>query len=95
LEEARQQLEKMLSGIADTPIIASEILSNLDGTQRALLSSTTVLTGHDWPDSEDWKDEEKSAFCHKFTRLVPGSWNKSGILDRWEKLFKVGQLENE
>lgn len=94
-KEARQQLEKMLSGMTDALIIALEILSDLDRTQIALLSSTTVLAGHgfsalaDWPKSEDWKDEEKTAFCHKFTRFVPGIWYVGGILDRWEELFKV------
>jgi hypothetical protein len=81
LREAYQQLEKMLTGVADAPIITLEILSTLNRTQIALLSSTIVLTGYnssalvDWPNSEDWKDEKKSAFYHKFTRLVPGSWN--------------------
>ena len=99
--EALQQMEKMLSGMADALFITLEILSNLDRTQIALLSSTTVLTGHDisaledWPKSEDWKDEEKTAFCHKFTLFVPGIWYMGGILDRWEELFKVGQQKNK
>jgi len=86
----------MLSGIANAHITTLEILSTLDHTQIALLSSTTVLTGHDsfaladWPNFEDWKDKEKFAFCYKFTRLVPENGNKGGILDRWEEFFKVG-----
>jgi hypothetical protein len=102
LHEACQQLEKMLSGITDAFIITLEILSNLDRTQIALLSSTIVLSRHEvsalieLPKSENWKDEEKIAFCQKFTRFMPGGgWYEEDILNIWEKFFKVSQLENE
>ena len=48
----------MLSGMANTLFITLEILSKLDRTQIALLSSTTILTGHDISALEDWPKSE-------------------------------------
>lgn len=97
LNEARQQIEKMLLEMADVPITALGILSDLDHTQITPLSSTTVLEEHDLsalPEPRDWKDEEKTKFCHKFIDFVPGKWCMKDILDRWEGFFKVGQQES-
>jgi hypothetical protein len=94
-KEARQQIEMMLLGMADAPVIALEILSGLERTQMVLLSCATIITGQDSYalanslKSRDWTEDEKADFSRKFTSCVPGAWDRRDILDRWEELVKV------
>jgi hypothetical protein len=76
-KEARQQMETILQGTANAPVIALEILSSLGRTQMVLLSCTTVLTGQDlcaranYLKSREWTEKEKAYFSYKFTSFVP------------------------
>ncbi|KAH6698228.1 hypothetical protein BKA61DRAFT_622464 [Leptodontidium sp. MPI-SDFR-AT-0119] len=93
LDEATQQLEKMLSGIGDTKIIASKILSRLDFVEITLLSCTIVV-GEPFLDrqkSENWTKQERRAFRRKYNHAVRLSWILDDILGRWEQLLKVRQ----
>ncbi|KAH6703051.1 hypothetical protein BKA61DRAFT_680685 [Leptodontidium sp. MPI-SDFR-AT-0119] len=97
LIEATQQLEKILFGSGDAPIIASKILSRLSSEEMVLLSCTTTIdredfsTLSDWQSSGYWFDEkEEEAFCRKFGYFMSGRrWDPRDILGKWENFYKV------
>lgn len=91
LDEATQQLEKMLSGIGDTKIIAAKILSRLDFVEITLLSCTIVVKEPflDRQKSENWTKGEKRAFRRKYNHAVRLSWTLDDILGEWEQLLKL------
>ena len=81
LNEATRQLERMLSGLDNTKIVASMIMSRLDHVEKTLLSCTTVI-GRCFLNrqtSELWTKKEKVAFCHKF-HVSTISWSLEDIL---------------
>jgi hypothetical protein len=100
LVEASQQLEKMLSGSGDAGIIASKILFRQCNVEMVLLSCSTVFDRKDFSTlsdrqrSGDWSEEEKEAFCRKFTYFISGTWGQRDILDKWESFCKVGQPQS-
>ncbi len=83
----------MLSGIGDTKIIASKILSRLDFVEITLLSCTIVVEEpfFDRQKSENWTKKEKRAFRRKYNHAVRLSWILDDILGGWEQLLKVSQ----
>ncbi|KAL5313012.1 hypothetical protein ACEPPN_019438 [Leptodophora sp. 'Broadleaf-Isolate-01'] len=91
LDEATQQLEKMLSGMGNTKIIASQILSRLDFMKITLLACTIVVEQpfSEPRTSETWSKEEQNAFRRKFNDAVYLSWCLDDVLGEWEQLLKL------
>ena len=81
LDEATQQLEKMLSGIGDTKIIAAKILSRLDFVEITLLSCTIVV-------KEPFLDRQKS---ENWTKRVTGRVRKGKMAKRVKGGEKFGK----
>ncbi|XMA19885.1 hypothetical protein WAI453_012676 [Rhynchosporium graminicola] len=93
LVEATREVGKMLPEVGGILcIIASRILSGLSSSEIVLLSYATVIDRKD-PSSTNWHsfrdDQEKNAFCRKFSSSMPGSWDAEDIRESWESLRKV------
>ncbi|CZT13935.1 uncharacterized protein RAG0_17544 [Rhynchosporium agropyri] len=93
LIEATRQVVKMLPEVGGSLcIIVSKILSGLSSLEIVLLSCATVVDEKD-PLSANWQnfreDQEKDAFCRKFSSSMPGSWDAEDIRESWENLRKI------
>ena len=90
-----QQMERLLSGIPNAQAVAIFILSHLPEEHHALLSCTTIFAEEHtsvWRNHvlfEEWSEEESGAFACEFSRLVPGSWTKKPVLQKWHGLLEV------
>ncbi|KFY20856.1 hypothetical protein V493_07608, partial [Pseudogymnoascus sp. VKM F-4281 (FW-2241)] len=90
----QQQMERLLSGIPDAPIVASFILSHLPEEHHALLLCTTIFAEENdrvWCGHVlfgEWSREERVAFACKFSRLVPGFLKISSVLQKWRGLLE-------
>ena len=96
-KEAHLQMMIVFRGMAHASVIALEILSGLERTQMALLSSAIEITGrtpHSCLNSRAWTKGQKADFVGKYTRYVPGSWDTGDVLDQWEELVKVSKRKN-
>ncbi|CZS92544.1 uncharacterized protein RAG0_03154 [Rhynchosporium agropyri] len=88
LDDATWQLEEMLSGMSNTKVIASQILSRLDFAKITLLACTIVVGQCS---SEYWSKRKQKAFRRKFNDAVNLSWSLDDVLGAWEQLLEVSQ----
>ncbi len=93
-KEACQQMEMMLPLVADAPVVALEILSDLTRMQIVLLSCAATAAGQCFTgmNSRDWTEEEKVGFTRKFTTYVDGPWDQERIWNEiWSKLDRFSR----
>ncbi|XMA13643.1 hypothetical protein WAI453_006434 [Rhynchosporium graminicola] len=93
LVEATREVGKMLHELGGSLcIIASKILSGLSSSDLVLLSCATVID-RKYPSWTNWQsirdDQEKEAFCRKFSSSMPGCWDPDDIRESWGNIHKV------